>query len=154
MHNADTRLSPHFWLSEFTASQTATRRGINNDPSEAVIDNLRQLATLLEAARVLLGAKPLLISSGYRSPMLNHVVNGAQHSAHLHGRAADFTCPDYGSPLEVCRTLSDAGLPFDKIINEGTWVHIQIARPGEKPRKQVLTAGFGTQGVTYAERLA
>ena len=152
--NADTRLSPHFWLSEFTASQTATRRGINNDPSEANIGNLRQLATLLEAARVLLGAKPILITSGYRSHLLNHVINGAQNSAHLNGRAADFVCPGYGAPIEVCRTLSDAGLPFDKLINEGTWVHIQIAKPGDKPRRQVLTAGFTQRGVTYAEGLA
>lgn len=153
--NHDMQLTPHFRLSEFTRSQVATRRGINNDPPEPVIANLRQLAVLLEAVRVLLGGNPLQITSGYRCPMLNHVVNGAKHSAHLDGRAADFISPSYGTPLEVAQTLADSGLPYDKIIHEGgRWVHIQIPRAGQAPHRQRLTATFGGGGVTYTEGLA
>jgi len=151
MKNA--KLSPHFWLSEFTTSHTATRRGIDNEPPATAMGNLRQLAVLLEAARVLLGGKPLHISSGYRSPLLNHVVGGALHSAHMDGRAADFTCPEYGTPLEICRRLADAGLPYDKMIQEGTWVHIQIPREGKTPRREVYTAVFGFPSTTYVAGL-
>ena len=38
------RISEHLTLDELTKSMTAFRRGINNDPSEEVIGNLRALA--------------------------------------------------------------------------------------------------------------
>lgn len=149
----DTKLAPHFWLSEFTASQTAVRRGFSNEPGPAEVANLRRVATLLEAARVLLGAKPISINSGYRCHLLNAAVGGAPHSAHVEGRAADFVCPGYGTPLEICQRLSDAGLPFDKLIMEGAWVHIQVPKAGYAPRKQVFTAHFGAASARYTEGL-
>ena len=39
----DIQLSENFKLSEFTASETARRRKINNDAPESVIENLRNL---------------------------------------------------------------------------------------------------------------
>ena len=39
----DIQLSKNFMLSEFTASETARRRKINNDAPESVIENLRNL---------------------------------------------------------------------------------------------------------------
>lgn len=152
--NGDTKLSAHFWLSEFTVSAAAARRRLNNDPSEVSIQNLRELCGLLEAIRVLLGGNAVVISSGYRSAAVNALVGGSPLSAHMSGRAADFVCSGYGTPLEVCRRLSDAGLPFDKLIMEGTWVHIQIARPGKAPRKLVYTAHFGEGPTVYTPGLA
>lgn len=154
MNNADTRLSPHFHLSEFTASETAVRLGLPNDPSEVEIGRLRSLCNLLEAVRVTLGGKPIIITSGFRSRLVNLDVGGAKRSAHIDGRAADFICPGYGSPREICQRLSDAGLPFDKLINEGNWVHIQIQKDSEIPRRQVLTAVFSRDGVSYFSGLA
>lgn len=155
MNNADTRLSPHFHLSELVASETAVRLGLPNDPTEVEIGRLRQLCVLLESARVLLGGKPITITSGYRSALVNLDVGGARKSAHCEGRAADFICPQYGSPQEVARRLFDANLPFDKLIYEGTWVHIQIAKDGEIPRRQVYTAHFRRDAETlYSVGLA
>lgn len=142
MNNGDTRLSQNFFLSEFTASETAIRMGLPNDPTEVEIGRLRNLCTLLEAVRITLGGKPIIITSGYRSRLVNLDVGGAKNSAHIHGRAADFICPAYGSPKEVCMRLSDSGLPYDKLIFEGSWVHIQIQPDGEQPRRQVLSAHF------------
>ena len=39
----DIQLSENFKLSEFTRSETARRRKINNDAPESVIENLRNL---------------------------------------------------------------------------------------------------------------
>ena len=68
------RLADNFPLSEFTNSQTATRRGIDNTPPEGVVSNLRVTAAMLQAIRNKLG-KPVVISSGYRSPELNMAVS-------------------------------------------------------------------------------
>lgn len=136
-------LTEHFSLSELTASATAQRLGIDNHPGLEIISHLTQLAMQLERVRHALGDKPMIISSGYRCPELNKAVGGARRSAHMEGWAADFTCPDFGSPLEIVRALAATNLPFDKLIQEGRWVHISF-KPGA--RRQVLTAHFNPDG--------
>jgi hypothetical protein len=116
--------------------------GLANVPGPVAQAWLGHLATVLEQVRTLCDNRPLVISSGFRSPDLNRAVGGDRASAHLEGRAADFTVPGL-SRLEVCRRIMLAGvLPFDQLIFEGTWVHLGIARAGEPMRRQVLTAIF------------
>lgn len=146
-------LTDHFTLDELTASQTAARRGINNIPSAATVDNLTRTAQTLEHIRVLLGSRPVVVSSGYRSPALNAAVGGAKNSAHMLGLAADFTCPGFGSPLAICQKLAASDLGFDQLIQEGTWVHIGLSPEGQKPRRQVLTAKFNGGSAQYQEGL-
>ncbi|MBC8641290.1 peptidase M15 [Caballeronia sp. EK] len=145
-----TQLSTHFGLAEFTQSQTATRRGINNTPSPAAIDNLTRVAQLLESVRTLLGNQPISISSGYRSPGVNAAVGGAPNSRHLLGLAADFTCPSFGGPRDICLKIKSSALIFDQLIFEGTWVHIGLSPAGEPVRQQILTAHFNGGTVTYS----
>jgi len=140
-------LTPHFSLAELTFSATAQRRQIDNSPPPSVLRNLNQLAVGLEDVRAALDGLPIRINSGYRCPALNRIVGGARLSAHLDGWAADFVCPDFGSPLEIVRVLARSDLVFDKLIQEGTWVHISFAPEG---RRQLLTAHFGPGGTTYS----
>ena len=144
------KLSPHFSLDEFTASQTATRRGIDNTPPPAVIETLKRTALGMEGIRAVLGA-PIIISSGYRSPALNRSIGGAPKSQHVTGHAVDFICPGFGSPLEVCRTIVKSGIAYDQLIYEGTWVHVSFS---DKPRKEALTAHFNVSGVSYSKGIA
>lgn len=139
---ADYQLTPHFHLSELTVSGAAERRGIRNEPVGTQLDNLRRLAQCLEVVRSNLVGHPILISSGFRCREVNAIVGGSRTSAHLDGRAADFTCPGFGSPRQVCEQLITNGVVFDQLIYEGTWVHLGIPVWGEEPRKQVLTAVF------------
>jgi hypothetical protein len=137
-----TQLSLNFTLDEFTASQTATRQGINNTPSEKVVENLRMLATLLEQVRELLGGHSIRISSGYRCLALNQHIGSSHTSAHIFGYAADFTCPSFGSPITVAKKIAESNLKFDQMIYEsGTnpWVHISC---DPQNRRQLLTATF------------
>lgn len=130
-------LSEHFTLDELVHSQAAARRGIDNRPTDAALANMRNvLCPGLEQVRELLG-KPILISSGYRSPRLNTAVGGYAKSQHMEGLAADFTCPGFGSPLAVAHAIRNSGIEFDQLLYEfDSWVHISFAK---HPRLQVLT---------------
>ena len=138
-------LSEHFSLDELTASQTATRQGIKNTPSPAVVENLRMLAALLEQVRTLLGSHSIHISSGYRSLALNRHIGSNDTSAHIRGYAADFTCPAFGTPIEAAKEIAESNLKFDQLIYEGTWIHISC---DPQNRRQLLTARF-KDGHTY-----
>ena len=140
-------LSEHFTLEELTFSQTATRKGINNEPSEAVKANLAVLAKGLERVRAIL-LSPLHISSGYRSVELNRAIGGTAKSAHIDGYAADFTAPAFGSPEAIVRQLKRTGIQCDQCIFEGTWCHISFA---PAMRNQFLTATFKNGVATYSE---
>lgn len=132
------QLSPHFHLSEFLVSQTAARRGIPNLPDHDMILQLKRTAARMEQVRTILGDKPILISSGYRSPAVNRAVRGSRTSAHMTGHAVDFTCPGYGSPYQVALKLSRELPDFDQLIQEfGHWVHVGFG-PGQ--RNELLTA--------------
>lgn len=84
------KLSKNFTLREMVKSATASRYGISNDPSPAFLVNLQKLCTdVLQPIRDEY-KKPLVISSGYRCPLLNTIVKGAKGSDHIVGAAADF----------------------------------------------------------------
>lgn len=135
-----TNLTPHFTLEEMTASQTAARKGLANTPGPTELENLRRLAGVMEEVRTILGNKPILISSGYRSPAVNVAVGGSQNSAHTLGLACDFTCPGFGTPLAICRKLHPhmERLGIDQLIHEyEAWVHLGLRY--DKPRHMALT---------------
>ena len=153
------KLTEHFSLDEFTASQEATRHNINNTPSAKVVENLRMLATLLEQVRELLGGGAIRISSGYRSLALNRHIGSNDTSAHVRGYAADFTCPSFGTPIEVAKEIAESNLKFDQLIlegvsqskPEGVWVHISCDPDN---RRQLLTATFKGGKAFYKEGIA
>jgi zinc D-Ala-D-Ala carboxypeptidase len=130
-------LSEHFTLEEMTVSESAQRLGLDNTPSQPLIDNLKFVCQNMEKVRTLLGF-PIHINSGYRSPDLNRAIHGSPTSQHMLGQACDFICPDFGPPLQVCKTLSSNWdlLQYDQLIFEfDSWTHISFI----KPRGSVLT---------------
>ena len=145
------RLSPHFTLEELTASEYAVRNGINNEPPWPIVENLRILAAHLEGVRAALGNRPIIITSGYRSPELNEAIGGSPRSKHMQGFAADFICPSYGAPFEICQRIIDDGLAYDQLIHEyGQWVHYGIS---DQPyRRQVFTICKGGQYIPGLKR--
>jgi hypothetical protein len=133
------KLTPHFNLEEFCASETALREGIDNTPPPEVVANLARLAKLLEKVRVVL-KKPMRITSGYRCAELNARIGGSKTSAHLDGRAADFICPDFGTPYAVAKKIAAARLGYDQMIHEyGRWVHIAVPRASERADRELLS---------------
>lgn len=129
----------YFKLSEFINSATAKRLSIDNTPSFEVVYNLNRLAEYLDGIREKFG-KPILISSGYRCPMLNKAVGGVVNSQHLKGLAADLVCSDIEKLLSIIRETKG----FDQVItehNKGSksyWIHVSVAPVFSKPRNQVI----------------
>ena len=129
-------LSPNFALSEFTESQTAARLGLDNDPPAELYETLKATARCMEDIRDLLGGKPVLVSSAYRSPEVNKAVGGSANSQHTKGEAVDFTCPKFGTPREIVQKIKESPLLFDQCILEfSRWVHISFS---SRNRRQVL----------------
>ncbi|MEI7897384.1 MAG: D-Ala-D-Ala carboxypeptidase family metallohydrolase [bacterium] len=138
-------ISEHFTLEELTFSQAGARQGIDNTPSPEILLNLNRTAGVLEEVRTLLGGASIHINSGYRCAALNTFIGGSKTSAHLHGLAADFIVPSFGSVLEIAQAIAASGIVFDQLIHEyGTWVHIGLAPTGVAPRRQLLTIFKGT----------
>ncbi len=144
-------LSKNFDLTEFTISQTAARSGIDNTPSHADAANLKRLVTtVLQPLRDKLG-KPISISSGYRSPLLNRAIGGSPTSAHMAGRAADIHVPGL-TVAQVMKAVRDLKLPVDQVIDEfGQWLHVGIATTGAQPRNQYLLARYNGGQTVYSE---
>ena len=141
-------LTAHFTYEELIASDIALRRGLDNTPAPEEVSNLVKLARGLEQVRSLLG-HPMDVRSGYRSKAVNDAVGSSDNSHHRLGLAADFVCPGFGPPKEVCKAIRDSDIEYNQLIYEGTWVHISFADP--VGRKSILTAHFGPGGVSYTE---
>ena len=131
------KLSEHFSLEEMSRSDYAVRNGINNEPSEAVIENMRQLCVnVLEPLREIV-KKPIHINSGYRSPEVNTGIGGSKTSQHCEGKAADITV--HGMTIDELFDIASKSMQYDQVIHEfGRWVHISFN--GSTNRKQMLWA--------------
>lgn len=150
------KLSKNFTLEELQKSQTAARRRIDNTAPDEVVANLKTLVeNILQPVRDHF-KKPVVISSGYRSPRLNRAIGGARTSQHVYGQAADFEIPGL-SNYKVAKWIEE-NLPFDQLILEfytpgqpnSGWVHVSY---GPRNRKQVLTATRRGRKVVYLDGL-
>ena len=138
------KLSNNFSLAELTKSQTAIRKNISNEPGTAEINNLIHLAeAVLQPVREHFG-KPVMISSGYRSPELCEAIGSSSKSQHAKGEAADFEIP--GVDNKELATWIKENCDYDQLIlefyNEGDpnsgWVHCSISKT--QPRRERLIA--------------
>lgn len=148
------KLSEHFRLSEFLKSQTASRKGISNNPTDEHLKNIKVLVdNVLQPLREDLGM-PLVITSGYRSEELNEEIGGSETSQHSKGQAADIEC--FGmSNRKLAEYIRD-NFEFDQLIlefydpDEGEnsgWVHVSFHEDNNK--KEVMTALSKNGSVSY-----
>src|SRR5438128_6753470 len=149
------KLSQHFSLEELTASETAARQAIDNTPDARTLTNLIRLAETLERVRRALDGHVMTITSGFRSVDLNRMVGGSPDSMHCQGLAADFICPSFGTPYEVCRQIVRTQVPMDQLIHEfNSWCHLGLAADGIRLRYQQLTINDRAKGYELGLRPA
>ena len=135
-----TKLSPHFTLEEFCASQTASRLGINNELPAELYATAKNTCKQVEEVRLVLRSNPVLFSSGYRCLALNRLLKSKDDSQHTKAEAVDFTCPTFGSAKKVFEAVVASPIKYDQIILEfdkynSGWVHISF---GPLSRQQAL----------------
>lgn len=142
------KLSAHFTLDEFTASETAERRRLDNSLPPELLMTAQNTAEMMEKIRIALGDNPITVTSGYRSPEVNRAIGSGDSSDHIKAMAVDFKCPAYGTPKAVALHLADKidSLGIGQIIYEHTWVHVSTRRPS-KDVNRVLTMNGGNYSV-------
>jgi putative chitinase len=127
-------LTPHFTLEELTITD---HRELENTPNETELANLKRLAEFLETIKTVLGGKPIMVNSAFRSKAVNDAVGSKDTSQHRIGCAADIRVPGL-TPDEVVKAIIASGIGYDQVIREfDRWTHISIPNAGA-PRKQAL----------------
>lgn len=131
------KLSEHFTLEEFVASDTARVHHLDNTPPADAVENLRKLCiNVLEPARQITQSM-IHITSGYRCAKVNDLVGGAKNSQHVKGQAADLRIYTQFYTNNLVNALK--ALPFDQLILEQSgkmrWIHVSYA---DKPRHQLI----------------
>ena len=129
-------LTEHFTLEELTHTD---HRELDNTPNDAELENLKRLAEFLEEVKTVLGGKPIMVNSAFRSKAVNDAVGSKDTSQHRIGCAADIRVPAM-TPDQVVRAIIASDLGFDQVIREfDRWTHVSIPNtPEAKPRKQSL----------------
>jgi hypothetical protein len=129
-------MTPHFTLDELTHTD---HRELDNTPNEAEKANLQRLADFLEQVKDVLGGKPIMINSAFRSKAVNDAVGSKDTSQHRIGCAADIRVPGM-TPDEVVKTIMASKLGYDQIIREfDRWTHISVPNKAQDtPRRQAL----------------
>ena len=137
-------LGKSFTLEEFVKSQEAIRLGIDNTPDEEQIFNLQLLCNnVIQPVRDYFN-KPVVISSGYRSPALCEAIGSSATSQHTKGQAADFEI--FGIHNKEVADFIVNSLDWDQCILEfwnekdpnSGWVHCSYAYGAN--RRQYLKA--------------
>ena len=131
------QLSRNFSLQELIKSDTAIRKGIDNNPNAEQIEKLKSLCeNILQPVRDHFGR--VKVTSGFRSPELCIAVNSSIDSQHAKAEAADFEV------IGVDNTeLSDwihKNLPYDQLICEfytpgepnSGWIHCSYIPEGRR----------------------
>ena len=142
-------VTANFRYSELIHSNTAVRLGIENIPTIVHKVNLIESCNKLwQPARDILG-KTMIVSSGYRSSLLNSKVGGSDSSAHSIGCAIDFTSPSFGTSRAIANKLAKEfkakGIKFDQLIlefpdSDNSWVHLGYKNRKDEQNCQLLTA--------------
>jgi zinc D-Ala-D-Ala carboxypeptidase len=139
-------------LKELLFSETATRLGINNTPTDQILINLQTL--IQEIINPIVNRfGDIKITSGYRSPELCLKIGSSIKSSHTLGQALD--CEVLGVPNKELADWVVNNLEYDQVILEfwkpeeanSGWVHISYNKSNN--RKMYLRAFKSNSRIVY-----
>lgn len=149
------KLSKNFTQAEFEKSMTAIRYGLDN-----TMDVPAMKAAIALAENVLQPCrdhfkKPILITSGFRSPDLNRTIRGSRTSQHMKGEAADIELIG-GSNWDLLKYIHD-NIAYDQLIaenmvhgdNTSGWVHVSYRSNRNRQMPLTFAGGSYTSGITF-----
>lgn len=130
------KLSKHVSYKEGVYSITAKRLGLENDPSDDHLANMKLLAEkVFEPLREHV-QHPIKINSFYRGPELNKAIGGSNSSQHCKGQAMDID-DSYGNATNAYMyEWIKKNLDYDQMIWEfgddenPDWVHVSFVNEG------------------------
>jgi len=138
-------ISKHISYKEGVYSVTAIRKGIDNEPNEEQLSNMKLVAEkIFEPVRTYFKV-PIKVNSFFRSPDLNKAIGGSTKSQHCKGQAIDID-DTYGKikNSDIYWWIKE-NLDFDQMIWEfgnndnPDWVHVSYVSP-DKNRNRCLKA--------------
>ena len=130
-------LSRNFSLQELIKSDTAIRRGIDNNPNSDQIEKLKALCeNILQPIRDHFGR--VKVTSGFRSEDLCLAIGSSRNSQHAKAEAADFEC--IGVDNAELADWIHKNLPYDQLILEyytpgepnSGWIHCSYIPHGSR----------------------
>ena len=136
-------LTRNFTLLELTKSDTAIRKGIDNNPNADQVEKLKLLCeNILQPVRDHFGR--VKVTSGFRSEQLCIKIGSSVNSQHAKAEAADFEC--MGTDNAELADWINKNLDYDQLILEfydpsepnSGWIHCSYVPEGG--RKQFLHA--------------
>ena len=143
-------LTRNFSLLELTKSDTAIRRGIDNERNADQIDKLKALCeNILQPVRDHFGR--VKVTSGFRSVELCTAIGSSANSQHAKAEACDFECPGVDN-AELADWIHRE-LTYDQLILEfykpgepnSGWIHCSWIP--DQPRASYLWA-YKSEGKT------
>ena len=147
------KLSEHFTLYELTRTSHADLQQRNQEEAVQYMAALIDLANMLEVVRKRFG--PVVVTSGFRGPTLNHRVNGSATSQHCRGEAADIVCPATAVPDLHKWIVTKSGIAFGQCILEmpphRAWVHLSLGAPWRDPKRCGMSL-FTDDGESYVAK--
>ena len=144
------QLTRNFSLLELTKSDTAIRKGINNNPNAEQIEKLKTLCEkILQPVRDHFGR--VKVTSGFRSVELCQAIGSSVNSQHAKAEACDFEV--IGVDNAELAAWIHRELEWDQLILEfytpgepnSGWIHCSVTEG--MPRKSFLHA-FRAEGKT------
>ena len=138
------KISKNITFKEATRSNTAIKKGIDNNPNETQLKAMVIVATMIFEPVRNHFAKQIRINSFFRSVELNKKIGGSKTSQHCEGEAIDIDGLEGLTNAEIFHYIKD-NLNFDQLIwefgndEQPDWVHASYNSNGIN-RKQVLKA--------------
>lgn len=138
----------YFSIRELSSSVTAVNHRIDNTPTKEAKERMVELIeNLLDPIREKYG-KPIIVTSGYRCPLLNTFVGGSVTSQHMTGCAVDIrsTTDSLKDNKELLDCIRKMNPDYDQLIWEyGTkegpdWIHISYNK--NRNRHEFLKIGI------------
>ena len=126
--NPDSRISSHFTVHEALWLPSWSRMATEADGlTDDIKANLVALFSKIDTIRDKAG--PLVVNCAYRPPAYNKLIGGAEHSAHILGKAVDFHAvnEDINSLKDIIvknDLLESLNVRMESAKGAPTWCHI------------------------------
>ncbi len=130
-------LSVHLSLAQAIKSDTAKKHGLDNTPSAAEKENLKQLGTNIYDKIYNKFDGNVKLTSVFRNSEVNAKVGGSSTSQHRYGQALDIKGTNGITNKQIFKYVKD-NLDYHQIIwefgstTEPSWVHIGYKSSGNK----------------------